>query len=135
MRNILATAVASLAITGCTTTTDNADLAALQGQEWRVTRIGGEPVIPNSRAAIGFGTDGRYNGNASCNRVFGAYRLDGSTLTLSHGGLTRMLCQPAEMEQERKFVDLLDQVNSYQIDATGSLVLTTRSGARIVAER
>ena len=134
MRNFLTLAVACSLASGCATTA-NEDSAELVGSEWRVTQIGGVAVAPNSGAAISFGADGRFHGNAGCNRMFGTYRTDGATLSLSNAGLTRMLCAPAEMEQEREFVELLGQVNSYRIDPAGSLVLTTRTGAEIVASR
>jgi heat shock protein HslJ len=134
MRNFLTLAVAGLLASGCATTASE-DSASLVGSEWRVRQIGGVPVASNSRAVISFGADGRFYGNAGCNRMFGTYRTDGSTLSLSSAGLTKMLCAPAEMEQEREFVELLGQVNSYRIDPAGSLVLTTRSGADILAGR
>jgi heat shock protein HslJ len=134
MRNLLTAAAAGLLASGCATTA-TIDPAALIGSEWRVTQIGSVAVPPNSRAAIGFGADGRFYGNAGCNRMFGTYRVDRSALSLNSAGLTKMLCEPAEMEQERELVELLGQVNSHQIDTAGSLVLITRSGAHIVASR
>ncbi|MFZ3485515.1 META domain-containing protein [Sphingomonas sp. 3-13AW] len=134
MRNLVTLAVAGLLASGCATTATS-DSGALTGSEWRITQIGGVDVTPNSHAAIGFGADGRFYGNASCNRMSGTYRVDGSALSLNSAGLTRMLCDPAEMEQERELVELLGQVSSYQIGPGGSLVLTTRSGAHIVASR
>ena len=69
-------AAAGLLASGCATTATS-DPAAFIGREWRVTQIGGVAVTANSRAAIGFGSDGRFYGNASCNRMFGTYRVDG----------------------------------------------------------
>ena len=125
---------ASIAIAGCATT-GAIDKTALLGSEWRVTEVGSSAVIADSRASLGFSEDGRLYGNASCNRLVGTYRVEGSQLTISNSGLTMMACPPAEMDQERRLVDVLNQVNSYEIDSTGNLVLRTPSGARIVARR
>ncbi|MFZ3483227.1 META domain-containing protein [Sphingomonas sp. 3-13AW] len=119
---------------GCATTA-RTDSAALVGSEWRITQIGGAAVAPESRAAISFDADGRFSGNAGCNRMIGTYRADGPALSLSNAGLTKMLCAPAEMKQESDLVELLGDVDSYRIDPAGTLVLTTRSGTRIVASR
>jgi heat shock protein HslJ len=134
MRNLVTLAAAGLLASACATT-ETSNSAALAGSEWRVTQIDGVAVTPTSRAAISFGADGRFYGNASCNRMSGTYRVDRSALSLNNAGLTKMLCEPAEMEQERKLVELLGQVSSYQIDPAGALILTTQSGAHIVASR
>lgn len=39
------------------------------------------------------------------------------------------------MTQERKLLDLLPTVESYQIDGTGALILKTAGGRMIVARR
>lgn len=126
--------LASIAIAGCATT-GAADRTALLGGEWRVAEVGTSAVIADSRASLGFSEDGRLYGNASCNRLVGTYRVEGAQLTISNSGLTMMACPSAEMDQERRFVDILNQVSSYEIDATGALVLRTPSGAKIVARR
>ena len=125
--------LAGLLATACATT--GAEPASLRGGDWRVTRIGGAAVLPDSRAVITFDADGRFRGNASCNSMFGTWRADRSALSLSRVGLTRMLCQPAEMAQEQALVGLLEQVSAYRIEPPGTLVLTTPSGARIHATR
>jgi heat shock protein HslJ len=134
MRRLMTAMLAALAVIGCATT-GSPDRVALAGTEWRVTQIGGAAAIPSSRASIAFGPDGRFSGNASCNRMFGTYRAGRPALSLSAVGLTRMLCAPAQMAQERALVGLLEHVETYRIDPDGTLVLTTRSGARIVARR
>jgi transposase-like protein len=87
MRNLLTAAAAGLLASGCATTA-TIDPAALIGSEWRVTQIGSVAVPPNSRAAIGFGADGRFYGNAGCNRMFGTYRVDRLSCPLLSGPST-----------------------------------------------
>lgn len=110
-------------------------VAALQAGEWRVENIAGAGVIDNSSATLLFGADGRLSGNASCNRLIASYSVKGSKLTISPAGTTMMMCPPAQMDQERKLVDLLGKVNRYGIDQTGTLTLTSASGKQIVARR
>ena len=46
-----------------------------------------------------------------------------------------MACPEALMKQEQKLLKLLPTVQSYRIDKTGALVLTTRDKKAIVACR
>ena len=110
-------------------------VAALQAGEWRVEDIAGAGVIDNSPATLLFAPDGRLSGNASCNRLIASYKVKGSKLTISPTGTTMMACPPALINQERKLVDLLGTVTGYSIDRTGTLILTSASGERIVARR
>ena len=131
---------AGLMLSACATRSGSsssgaASTTALQAGEWRVEDIAGAGVIDNSPATLLFGADGRLSGNASCNRLIASYTVDGSKLTISPAGTTMMACPPAVMDQERKLVDLLGTVSSYNIDREGTLILATASGKKIVARR
>ncbi len=129
-------AVASLLVAACDTPgSDMSSATALQGGEWTIEDIGGQGVIDNSPASLLFEADGRLSGNSSCNRLIASYSVNGDKLTISPAGTTMMACPPALMDQEQKLVALLGQVESYGIDQTGTLVLTTASGKQIVARR
>lgn len=130
----LSAVLASVVVASCATGPVH-DANGLQGSEWRVTEIAGQAAIAGSQASLGFGADGRLYGNASCNRLVGTYRVEGSHVTLSNAGLTMMACSQAEMDQERRLVDVLNQVNAYEIAANGALALSTPAGTRIVAQR
>ena len=107
----------------------------LAGREWLIEDIGGKGVIDNSPASLLFLPDGQLAGNAGCNRMIGSYTQDGETLTIGNAGATLMLCPPALMEQETRLLDLLPAVQSYRIDETGALILSTVEGAVITARR
>lgn len=107
---------------------------ALQG-EWVVENIAGSGVIDDSRATLFFHDDGRLSGNASCNRLLANYTVKGHQLTITHPGLSMMACTRALMNQERRLADVLAQVTRYEVDDTAALILTTRSGARIIARK
>ena len=77
----------------------------------------------------------RLAGSATCNRFFGSYTSAGPQLKVAPVGATMMACPEALMRQERKLLDLLPAIQSYRIDKTGALVLTTQGGKQIVARR
>lgn len=133
---VKATAIAgSLLVAGCVTPAGAGSGAyhQLVGKEWVVEDIAGRGVIDNARASLRFGQDGRLSGSGSCNRIIAGYTVNGSKLNISKAGLTRMACPPAVMDQERRFVDVLNAVRSYRIDPTGALVLTSSTGAIVTA--
>lgn len=110
--------------------------ALLQEGEWKIENIGGQGVVDGSDATLLFGSDGQLSGNASCNRLFASYTVQGDKLTISSpGGLTMMACPPTLMDQERTLVDLLGTVATYRIDESGALILGSRSGKQILARR
>ena len=111
------------------------DKTPLLGQEWVIENIAGAGVIDNSRATLQFFADGRLAGSATCNRFFGSYTSAGPQLKVAPVGATMMACPEALMRQERKLLDLLPAIQSYRIDKTGALVLTTQGGKQIVARR
>ncbi|WP_299822093.1 serine hydrolase [uncultured Jannaschia sp.] len=111
------------------------DPAPLLGPEWRIERIDGGGVIDDAQATLQFLADGRLVGSATCNRFVGRYEADGERLTITAPGATMMACPPALMEQERRLLDLLPDVERYRIDETGTLVLTTAGGDAITARR
>ena len=50
-------------------------------------------------------------------------------------GSTKMACPPALMNQEKKLLELLPAIQSYRIDKTGALLLSTADGKTILARR
>ncbi|MGX7951752.1 META domain-containing protein [Tsuneonella sp. HG249] len=132
MKSALHTITATLALAACVTAPA---ASPLTGGEWRVVQVGGAGVVANSRAALAFGPDGRLSGNASCNRLTGSYTRDGARLTIGQTALTRMACPPAEMRQEARVVEVLEDVTHYEIDPTGALMLRTPAGVGLVARR
>ena len=111
------------------------DKTPLLGQEWMIEDIAGGGVIDNSDATLQFLSDGRLAGSATCNRIVGSYKSESRKLTIKPAGTTMMTCPEALMNQERKLLNLLPTVESYRIDETGALVLTTDNRTTIVARR
>ncbi len=124
-----------LLLSACMTTDDDplGSNAALVGKEWVVEDIAGRGVIDDARATLLFGEDGRLSGDTSCNRYFADYQVDGTKLRIGNAGVTKRACAPAVMNQEQRFLDVFNAVDSYRIDNTGTLVLSTSAGATITA--
>lgn len=101
---------------------------------WAVTRLEGAPVT-----AAMFQTEphlvfseggGRFYGSGGCNRIAGAWRGDGTALTLTPGPMTMMACERG-MDTERHLVGLMRRVQGYRI--TGShLELVDAAGTVLV---
>ena len=108
--------------------------ALLIGAEWVVEDIGGT-LIDRSRATLDFGADGRLAGRASCNAFTATYRLTGESLTVGAAATTMMSCAPALMEQERRFMEILQRVQTFDVTDTGALVLRDDRGRAITARR
>ncbi|WP_223671092.1 META domain-containing protein [Kangiella shandongensis] len=108
-------------------------LSLLADHEWVVEDIAEQGIIDNSRVTITFDKEGRAYGSASCNTYNAAYQLTGENLTFKAPMSTLMACAPALMDQEQRFLKMLAQVNRYDIDGQGALILTTEGGKTITA--
>jgi heat shock protein HslJ len=107
----------------------------LLGPEWVVESIDGDPLIGSSRPTIVFNEEGQVAGSASCNRYLASYELTGEGLSIAGGGATMMACDPAPMEQERRFLDALDAIRRFEIAPDGALVLLADDGPNLFARR
>lgn len=108
-----------------------ASLAEMFGT-WHIASIADQEVVENSPARIQFAPEGSLNGNASCNRFFGAYRYAKSRLQIPGSlGATKMMCAPAYMEQEQRLLQLLPNAASVSIE-NQQLVLRDDHGKRLI---
>lgn len=105
----------------------------LRGAVWVVEDLAGAGIIDRSRITIEFLEDNRMAGRASCNRYTGSYQLRGEGIAVGPVASTRMACAPALMNQEDRFLSLLDQVSSARIGQHGELLLSTADGKTIKA--
>lgn len=128
-------AIVATLVTGCANQHEQPpfdELNELTAHEWVLEDINNQGIIDNSRVTLNFGDEGRVAGRASCNRYFAVYSVDGETLNIQQAATTMMACPEALMNQERRFLDALQGVHSFEIDATGALVLTGEN-SRILA--
>lgn len=96
------------------------DDSRIVNRRWNLIELDGRPVTaPRGGERVFFELDGanaRVTGNASCNRFSGTYELAaGDRLWFGPDLIaTRMAC--ADLDQERRFLDVLTRVESYTLD-------------------
>lgn len=100
-------------------------------REWVVEDLDGRGVIDRPRMTLDFGLDGRLSGLASCNRYTAGYRLTGEGLMIDPAATTRMACAEALMNQERRFLEILEGVTRFELDTSGALVLEGKAGSLV----
>ncbi|NEX17688.1 MAG: hypothetical protein C1943_13945 [Halochromatium sp.] len=109
--------------------------ALLEGAEWRVRSLAGEPVPDAVAVSISFLEDNRIAGSSGCNRFMGGYELTGEGLSFGQIAGTMMACPELQMQTEQRFLGLLQAVTRFEIPADGQLQLVTSDDQRITAER
>jgi heat shock protein HslJ len=103
------------------TSAPSAPAAPLEGIEWRLVDIGGQPspAGADSMRHPGFTllAEGRkVQGSAGCNRMTGTYQLDGQKLKFGPLATTRMAC-PA-MQTETAFLKALEATTRYEVSGS-----------------
>ena len=107
--------------------------ATLEGPIWQLVSYpdaDGAQTPAQVEATMRFDA-GQASGNASCNRFFAPYTLDGSQLTFGPAGSTMMACPEPAMSQEHAFLTALGAVASYEI-AGAQLTLFDAEGAALL---
>ena len=88
-------------------------------KEWNVTSIFGKTLDANETMkglpSVNFGENGKLFGSTSCNNFNGSFKLDGTSLTLDPGAITKMFC-PESYEQD--FLSAVKQVTNVKIDGS-----------------
>ena len=84
--------------------------------------------------SILFSADEDQFGGEALNSYFGTYETDGSKITFSHLGSTKMMGPPKQMEEEMKYFEELSQVRSYRI-ADNYLVLILENGKELLFDK
>ncbi len=111
---------------------DDADIPL--GVEWTVRSIAGEPLVPGSVVTVRFDHNGRLGGRASVNTYRSGWIAIGDRLLIHLTASTRMAAPQNLMDQEEKFIAMLEDVRTYKI-RSDTLILTTKHGTKIVATR
>ena len=105
----------------------------LIGVEWVVEDIASAGIIDFSRVTLNFDPDGRLYGRASCNRYSGTYHTEGDQLSVGRTAVTMQACAPALNNQERRFLDVLQDARGFEIDDTGKLIIRAATGQTLKA--
>ncbi len=88
-----------------------------------------EAVVPPEAYTIVFNADGTVNIQADCNTAFGTYTAASGEISITVGGVTRAMC--AEELRSEQFLELLGQVETYNVTVEGWLELFTSDGSRL----
>lgn len=107
----------------------------LEGPEWHIQAVGGAQPPEDVQATLSFLEEDRIAGTGGCNRFMGGYSLSGEGLAIGEIGSTMMACPEPQMAFEQRFLALLETVARFDITPEGNLVLVTRDGQEIRAQR
>lgn len=105
----------------------------LQGVDWIIEDINGGGIIDGSKVGVVFSSNDRLAGQASCNNYSAEYELTGESLNVGNVITTKKACAPALMEQEQRFLDMLQRVQRFKFNEQGALVLLTPEGESLTA--
>ena len=121
------TLLALLAFSACAT---SATAAKIEGRDWRAQDVNGVPVTGDRPPTLRL-QGKRATGNAGCNNFAGSYKLKSGRIEFGPVISTRMACDPAVMEQERRFISILAAARSFTRYGNGSLSLIAPDGRAI----
>jgi len=97
-----------------------ASTAQLQDTLWELSTLGNDPVkLQEKQRPVNLvlsSQQQRVSGFGGCNRLIGAYELDGEKLSFGKMASTMMACPPPFMQMERDFHGLLEKVKAWKID-------------------
>lgn len=85
---------------------------------WRAEDIGGSGVLDNLASTVAISVSGLVSGSGGCNRLTSSAKVDGDAIAIAPVSSTRMLCPPAVMDQEKKFLDALVNARAYKIEGS-----------------
>jgi heat shock protein HslJ len=102
----------------------------LTGTTWRLSGIAHNDAVVSTAVDEQITLalqDGRVSGFAGCNDYFGAYELDGNTLTFGALASTKKACEGDPGQRETEFLTALERVVIFRI-TRGQLSLLDRDG-------
>ncbi|MEE9216700.1 MAG: META domain-containing protein [Anaerolineales bacterium] len=124
--------LAGLALAACSSAGES---VSLEGALWALEsyqNADGETVnvVPNSGARAEF-ENGEVSGTSGCNRFFGAYEVDGNSISIGPLGSTLMACPPPLMDQEVGFMTAIQAAEAYEISGN-TLTMSNAEGEVVV---
>lgn len=104
----------------------------LAGLEWRAADINGVPAVAGEPVTLRLEAGNRVSGNASCNHYTAGYRTaSNDRIGFEAITSTKKACGPEAMDQERRYLSILESVQSYDFRGDGSLSLVAGDGRAI----
>jgi heat shock protein HslJ len=107
----------------------------LKSGEWTVVKLNGVDVPKGARATLNFGANAVLSGRSFCNSFNGTYALAGQSLSLSPKASTLMACAPDVANLEKLFMEMLTDVQRFEMSEFGTLTLHTSDLRTITASR
>jgi heat shock protein HslJ len=99
---------------------------------WRASDINGVPLVAGSLVTLQLTGGNRVAGSAGCNRYSGSYKwLTRMGIDFDALGTTRMACAADVMDQERRFLSILENVEGYIFYSDGGLSLIAPDGRAV----
>lgn len=124
--------LALLPLAACEGTASNGgrDLAqAVEGHTWLATTIVGKPVIAATSVTLKI-ENGRVGGKAGCNGYGGPVEIHSDRVKFGALFSTEMACVAnGVMEQEQRYLNLLQGATRGEVRNDGTLMLTADGGA------
>lgn len=108
-----------------------ADDAILTDITWLAEDIEGRGVVDNVASTFRIDASGKLSGAGGCNRISGTAKIAGEKIAIAPPATTRMMCPPAVMDQEQKFLGAITRARSYKLE--GSILrLQGEDGAELL---
>jgi putative lipoprotein len=123
----VAALVAALAVAGCSSGAAATQPPNLNGTNWRVVEIAGEPTFGSNPPTISF-RNGRIRGDSGCNTFTADVTLDQTTIDVGSISSTLRLCEGAVGATETLFMRALIGATALSFDEKGNLVIAGDGG-------
>ena len=107
----------------------------LKSGEWTVVKLNGVDVPTGARGTLNFGASAVFSGRSFCNSFSGTYALSGLSLSLSPKASTLMACPPDVANLEKLLLEMLADVQRFEMSEFGTLTLRTSDLRTITASR
>ena len=117
--------ISSLCVVGCCDCRKRSKLEKpLVGTQWQLVQLMAKDVVAEDDSfRLTFMSNGTIAGKGDCNMLTATYSMSASReLKISNLGSTRRLCK--NYEQENEFMDMLEGVTHYEMDADHMLFLS-----------
>ena len=117
--------ISALAVVGCCDCRKRSKLEKpLVGTQWQLVQLMAKDVVAEEDSfRLTFMSNGTIAGKGDCNVLSATYSMSASReLKISNLGSTRRLCK--NFEQENAFMDMLEGVTHYEMDADHMLFLS-----------
>ena len=105
----------------------------LEGSRWVLVRLRNRPIVPAEGKPEPYivlqASSKEIAGHGGCNRLSGAYKIEGDTLRVSDLTTTRMACP--EIETEHAFLSALESVKRWRL-MDNQLILLADNNVAVV---